>query len=76
MHTKLYSETLQEKARVEDTSYKIGCEGVVWIHLANERDQWWGFANTVIKFPSYKEEELPFQLSDYQRLKQDSGPRN
>jgi len=24
-----------------------GCEGVDWIHLAQDRDKWWALANTV-----------------------------
>jgi hypothetical protein len=26
-------------------------EGVNWIHLAQDRDQWWAVVNTVMKFP-------------------------
>jgi hypothetical protein len=25
-----------------------GCEGVDWIHLAQDRDQWWDLVNTVM----------------------------
>jgi hypothetical protein len=28
-------------------SKKIGWEGVDWIHLAQNRDQWWTFVNTL-----------------------------
>jgi hypothetical protein len=36
---------------------KIGWEGVVWIHLAQDRDQWWDLVSMVMKlynlyFPS------------------------
>jgi hypothetical protein len=27
---------------------KIGWEGVDWMHLAQDRDQWWAVVNTVI----------------------------
>jgi hypothetical protein len=27
---------------------EIGCEGVDWIHLAQVRDHWWAFINTVM----------------------------
>jgi hypothetical protein len=27
---------------------EIGCEGVGWIHLAQERNRWWTFVNTVL----------------------------
>jgi hypothetical protein len=27
---------------------EIGWEGVDWIHLAQDRDQWWALVNTVI----------------------------
>jgi hypothetical protein len=26
-----------------------GCEGVDWIHLAQDTDRWWAVANTVMK---------------------------
>jgi hypothetical protein len=29
---------------------KIGWEGVDWIHLTQDRDQWWVFVNTVMNF--------------------------
>jgi hypothetical protein len=28
---------------------EIGCEGVDWIHLAQDRDQWQAVVNTVMK---------------------------
>jgi hypothetical protein len=27
---------------------KIGWEGVAWMHLAEDRDQWWDLMNTVM----------------------------
>jgi hypothetical protein len=27
---------------------EIGWEGVDWIHLAQDRDRWWGVVNTVM----------------------------
>jgi len=27
---------------------EIGCGGVDWIHLAQDRDQWWALVNTVM----------------------------
>jgi hypothetical protein len=27
---------------------EIGCEGVGWIHLAQDEDQWWAVVNTVM----------------------------
>jgi hypothetical protein len=27
---------------------EIGCEGVDWIHLAQDRNQWWAVVNTVM----------------------------
>jgi hypothetical protein len=27
---------------------EIGWEGVEWIHLAQDRDQWWAFVNMVV----------------------------
>jgi hypothetical protein len=29
---------------------EIGLEGVDWMHLAQDRDQWWILVNTVMKF--------------------------
>jgi len=28
----------------------IGCEGVDWMYLARDKDQWRGLVNTVMKF--------------------------
>jgi hypothetical protein len=28
--------------------WEIGLEGVVWIHLAQDRDSWWALVNTVM----------------------------
>jgi hypothetical protein len=30
---------------------KIGWEGVDWMHLPEDRDQWWDLVNTVMNFP-------------------------
>jgi hypothetical protein len=27
---------------------EIGCRGVVWVHLAEDRDCWWGLMNVVM----------------------------
>jgi hypothetical protein len=27
---------------------EIGCEDVGWIHMAQDRDSWWSFVNTVM----------------------------
>jgi hypothetical protein len=29
----------------------IGCEGVDWMHLAQDRGQWWAVVNTVMNLP-------------------------
>jgi hypothetical protein len=29
---------------------EIGCEDVDWIHLAQDRDQWWDLVNRVMSF--------------------------
>jgi hypothetical protein len=36
--TKVWSENLNGKYQMEDV--EIGCEGVEWIHLAQDRDRW------------------------------------
>jgi len=33
---------------------EIGCEGVYWIHLAQDRVQWLVFVNTVINLGFHK----------------------
>jgi len=45
MHTKFWSENLKERDNSEDSvkredSIKMWWEGVVWIQLAQDRDQW------------------------------------
>jgi hypothetical protein len=30
---------------------ETGWEGVDWMHLAKEKDQWWALVNTVMKLP-------------------------
>jgi hypothetical protein len=30
---------------------EIGLEGVDWVHLAQDRDQWWALVNTVLNLP-------------------------
>jgi hypothetical protein len=41
---------------------EIGSEDVNWIHLAQDRDQWWGLVNEVM---TIKGTEYLNQLSDY-----------
>jgi hypothetical protein len=45
----------------------LGCEAVNWIHLAQDRDQWWALVNMVLKLHTPKKMETFLdQLSDYQ----------
>jgi hypothetical protein len=59
MHTKCWSENLKGRESWEDLGIdweynirmslgEIGWEGVDWINLAQDRDQWWAFVNTVV----------------------------
>jgi len=32
----------------------MGCGGMDWIDLAQDRDRWWELVNTVMKFRFYK----------------------
>jgi hypothetical protein len=47
MHTKFLSEYLKESVKAD--LKQAGCEGMDWIHLAEDRDHWWAVVNTVIK---------------------------
>jgi hypothetical protein len=59
MHTKFWLESLKKKRPLRRYRHswednikidlrKIGWEGVDWIHLAQNRDQWWALVNTVM----------------------------
>jgi len=45
---------MQPRHILEDTIKidlrETGLEGVDWIHLAQERDQWWALVNIVMNF--------------------------
>jgi hypothetical protein len=36
------------KTNIKTNFKEIGCEGVKWIHLAQDRDKWWEFVNRII----------------------------
>jgi hypothetical protein len=38
---------------------EIGCRGVDWFHLAQDRDQWWALVNTVMDF------QVPFKVGNF-----------
>jgi hypothetical protein len=59
MHTKFSLESLKgrdhlgrQRLKREDNSkmnlMKIGLGDADWIHMAQDRDQWWGLVNTVM----------------------------
>jgi hypothetical protein len=47
MRTKCYSENIKGRNHKEDVSTD-GNIILEWIHLAQERDQWWALVNTVM----------------------------
>jgi hypothetical protein len=51
MHTKFWSGNMKKRDNVEDlcVSREIGWEGVAWVHLAQDMDQWQALVNTVMK---------------------------
>jgi hypothetical protein len=54
---------------------EMGCSGMDWIDLAQDRDQWRPHLNTVMKHRDLKHfGEVPLKLSDCQVLNKDSAP--
>jgi hypothetical protein len=60
MHTKFWPENLKGRDHLEDRHrcqvniimelWEIAWEGVDWIHLAQDRDQWRAVVNTIMNF--------------------------
>jgi len=55
MRTKFWSENLKGRDNskelcLKDTIREIGCKGVDWTHLVQNKDQWRSLVNTVMKF--------------------------
>lgn len=56
---------------------EIGWDGVHWVHVAQDRDPWRGFVNTVMNLGvSNKDTGILGHLGDYQLLKKDPDPRS
>jgi hypothetical protein len=54
---------------------EIGCDGVDWIQMTQDKVQWQAFVNTGNKSSgSMKGREFLHQLSNYQFFKKDSAP--
>jgi hypothetical protein len=39
-------------------SYTIGWDGMNWMHLSQDRDQWWALVNTVMKLEFHKRQGI------------------
>jgi len=61
MHTKFWSENLNRRDHLEALGvgwemnirmdlWDAGWEGVDWIHIDQDRDNWWALVNTVLLF--------------------------
>jgi hypothetical protein len=57
MHTKFWLENLKRSCRKSRHRWEdnirmdlreIGWEGIEWMHLDQDRDQWWALMNTVM----------------------------
>jgi hypothetical protein len=48
---------------------EIGCEGVDWIHLAQDKDKWWAFVNMVKNFQVKVKLSLCFFLTEHHIVK-------
>jgi hypothetical protein len=53
---------------------ETGCEGVGWIHLAQDRVHWQVLVNMVMNLGSVKGGGFLVFLSNYQLLKEDCAP--
>jgi hypothetical protein len=50
MYTKPEGKRSPRQKWEDNIRMEIGWEGVVWMNLAHDRDQWWALVNTVMKF--------------------------
>jgi hypothetical protein len=46
---------------------EIGWEGVNWMHLAQDRDQWWAFVNAVMN-PQLIKDSAPWSKLDMKKM--------
>jgi hypothetical protein len=52
---------------------ETGWEGVDWIHLAEERDQWWAVVNTVMNLQIPQKVKLSLCLTKHNAMKTNWG---
>ena len=85
MHAGVWSDNIMEIKHLEDLAQmedtikmdmrKMGCQGVIWNHVALDMHKWWALVTTIMKpLGSTKCGEFLDQLQNCQFLRNDSVP--